>query len=187
MTTPDTAHHVEAHPGTLIQSRTDRHLAAGHWFLSAAEDTQRARREWTENGITLLPCGTLFTAVRLTAGLVHAAADSDDLWDVDAYLGQALLGGPVFADTRWHLYYALVPEGADRLPSWSYRTEDAECLGSNAYLGVPDPTRTDPGVGFSYWCGPSHNPEALCSLDAVAQLLKDGRCRLTAAEADTGA
>lgn len=100
---------------------------------------------------------------------MHAAADSDDLRDVDAYLGQVLLGGPVFADTRWHLYYALVPEGTDRLPSWSYRCEDAECLGPNAYLGVPDPTRTDPGP------------------DAVAQLLKDGRCRLTAAEANTGA
>jgi len=103
------------------------------------------------------------------------------------YLRQALPGGPVFADTRWGLYYALVPEGTDRLPSWTHRSEDAECLGPNAYLGVPDPTHTDPGVGFSYWCVPPHAPETLCSPDEVAQLLKDGRCRLTAAEANTGA
>ncbi|MBT2418047.1 hypothetical protein J7F01_08685 [Streptomyces sp. ISL-22] len=125
--------------------------------------------------------------LRVAATLVHAAADSDDLRDVDAYLGQALLGGPVFADTRWHLYYALVPEGTDRLLPWNYGSGDAECLGPNTYLGVPDPTRTDPGVGFSYWCVPPHAPDTLCSLDAVAQLLKDGRCRLTAAEANTGA
>ncbi|KUO19061.1 hypothetical protein AQJ91_21875 [Streptomyces dysideae] len=187
MTPPNTAHHVEAQPGALVQTRADRHLAAGQWLLSAAEDTQRARKEWAENGITLLRCGTLFTAVRLAASLVHAAADSNDLRDVDAYLGQALLGGPVFADTRWRLYYALVPEGTGRLPSWSYRSEDAECLGPNAYLGVPDPTHTDPGVGFSYWCVPPHDPETLCSPEAVAQLLKDGLCRLTVAEANTGA
>jgi len=58
------------------------------------------------------------------------------------YLRQALPGGPVFADTRWGLYYALVPEGTDRLPSWTHRSEDAECLGPNAYLGVPDPPHT---------------------------------------------
>lgn len=187
MMPPDAAHHVEAQPGTLIQIRADRHLAAGQWLLSAAEDTQRARKEWADDGIALLRCGTLFKAVRLAAGLVYAAADSDDLRDVDAYLRQALLGGPVFADTRWGLYYALVPKGTDRLPPWSYRSEDAECLGPNAYLGVPDPTHTDPGVGFSYWCVPPHAPETLCSPDEVAQLLKDGRCRLTAAEANTGA
>ncbi|MFF4501628.1 hypothetical protein [Streptomyces sp. NPDC001401] len=186
MTPPDTAHHIEAHPGTLTRTRADRHLAAGHWLLSAAEDTQQARKEWADNGITLLRCGTLFTAVRLTAALVHAATDSDDLRDVNAYLRQALLGGPVFADTRWHLYYALVPEGTDRYPPWSYRSDDAECLGPNAYLGVPDPTHTDPGAGFSHWCVPPHDPETLCSPDAVAQLLRDGRYRLTAAEASTG-
>lgn len=186
MTTPDATHHVEAQPGALIHTRAGQHLAAGQWLLSAAEDAQRAWKEWAENGITLLRCGTLFTAVRLAAGLVHAAADSDDLRDVDAYLGQTLLGGPVFTDTRWGLYYALVPEGTDRLPAWGYRSEDAECLGPNAYLGVPDPTHTDPGVGFSYWCVPPHDPETLCSPDAVAQLLSCGRYRLTAA-ANTGA
>ncbi|MFE7277480.1 hypothetical protein [Streptomyces sp. NPDC057623] len=187
MMPPDTAHHVGAQPVALIQTRADRHLAAGQWLLSAAEDTQRARKEWADDGIALLRCGTLFTAVRLAVGLVYAAADSDDLRDVDAYLRQALLGGPVFADTRWGLYYALVPEGTDRLPPWSHRHKDAECLGPNAYLGVPEPTRTDPGVGFSYWCVPPQDPETLCRPEAVAQLLKDGRDQLTVAEANTGA
>lgn len=90
MMPPDTAHHGVAQPGTLIQTRADRHLAAGQWLLSAAEDTQRARKEWADDGIALLRCGTLFTAVRLAAGLVYAAADSDDLRNVDAYLRQAL-------------------------------------------------------------------------------------------------
>ncbi|MGW9030196.1 hypothetical protein ACWGQ5_40140 [Streptomyces sp. NPDC055722] len=186
--TPDTTPAlgpVEPQTGVLVEPRPDPGLTVVPWLLAAADDPQRARREWDRSGIALLRCGVGFTAVRLTAGLVQAAADTEDLRDVDTYLTTALLGGPVFADTRWGLCYALVPEGTDRLLSWSYRSEDAECLGPNAYLGVPDPTHTDPGAGFSYWCVPLHDPETLCSPDAVAELLRYGRYRL--AEAKIGA
>ncbi len=178
---------VEPQTGVLVEPGPDPGLAVAVWLLAAADDPQRARMEWDRDGIALLRCGIRFTAIRLTAGLVHVAADTEDLRKVDAHLGQALGGGPVFADTRWGLYYALVPEGTDRLPSWSHRHKDAECLGPNAYLGVPDPAHNDPGVGFSYWCVPPHDSETLCNPDTVAQLLKDVRCRLTATEANTGA
>jgi hypothetical protein len=183
--TPDTTpalRPVQPQTDFLVEPRPDLGLTAVPWLLAAADDPQRARRELDRGGVALLRCG-----VRFTAGLVQAAADSDDLRGIDAYLGQVLPGGPAFADTRWGLYYVLVPAGTDRLPPWSYHSEDAECLGPNAYLGVPDPTHTDPGVGFSYWCVPPHEAKTLCSPDAVAQLLKDCRCRLTAAEANTGA
>ncbi|WP_240980776.1 MULTISPECIES: hypothetical protein [unclassified Streptomyces] len=162
------------------------YLAAGHWLLSAAEDTRRARKEWADSGIALLRCGTLFTAVRLSAELVHAAAGTEDLRTVDTYLAQALLGGPAFADTRWGLYYALVPPGTARLRQWEGRTLDAECLGRNSYLGVPDPARTDPDDGSSYWSVPVDGPGLLGSPGAVAQLLVCGRHRL-AAERNAGA
>ncbi|QOV34571.1 hypothetical protein IM697_31270 [Streptomyces ferrugineus] len=148
--TPDTTpalRPVQPQTDFLVEPRPDLGLTAVPWLLAAADDPQRARREWDRGGIALLRCGVRFTAVRFTAGLVQAAADSDDLRGIDAYLGQVLPGGPAFADTRWGLYYALVPAGTDRLPPWSYHSEDAERLGPNAYLGVPDPTHTDPGVG----------------------------------------
>lgn len=190
-TTPDTTHHVprpvESQPGALVHTRADRNLAAGHWLLSAAEDMQRARNEWADSGIALLRCGTLFTAVRLAAGLVHAAAGTEDLRAVDAYLAEALLGGPAFVDTRWWRYYALVPASTARLPQWQHQAPDAECLGRHSFLGVPDLTRTDPDDGSSYWCVPMDGPGLLGDPDTVAQLLKAGRDRLTLTEAKTGA
>ncbi|MEV0639374.1 hypothetical protein AB0I77_31455 [Streptomyces sp. NPDC050619] len=178
---------AEPQPCAFVQPGPDRSLTAGPWLLAAADDPQRARKEWDESGIALLRCGTRFTAVRLSAALVRAAADTETLQDVDTCLARALLGGPVFADTRWHLYYALVPEGTDRVPSWNYRSAGAECLGPNSYLGVPDLSRTRPGEGFSYWCVPLHTPGKLCSPDAVIQLVRYGRYRLTTTEAKTGA
>ncbi|MZG18555.1 hypothetical protein GTY44_34595 [Streptomyces sp. SID5914] len=178
---------VDPQSGVLVGPRPDPGLTVVPWLLAAADDPQRARKEWDGGGIALLRCGVSFTAIRLTAGLVQAAADTTDVRDVDAYLGQTLLGGPVFADTRWGLYYLLVPEGTDRLPTRGHGSEDAACLGPNSYLGVPDPTHTTPGAGFSYWCVAPHDSGTLCSPEAVARLLTDGRCRLTAAEADTNA
>lgn len=191
MTSTDTSHHVprpvETQPGVLVHTTADRHLAAGHWLLAAAEDTRRARNEWADSGIALLRCGTLFTAVRFSAGLVHAAAGAEEPRAVDAYLAEALMGGPVFVDRRWWLYYALVPASSARLPQWERPAPDAECLGRNSYLGVPDPVRTDPDAGSSYWCVPMGGPGLLGNPDAVAQLLAYGRHRLAATERQAGA
>ncbi|WP_157901149.1 hypothetical protein [Streptomyces davaonensis] len=68
---------MEPQAGVLVHSRADRELAVTHWLLLSAPDTHRARTEWSETGIALLRCGGLFTAVRLSAALVHAASGTD--------------------------------------------------------------------------------------------------------------
>jgi len=180
-------------PGVLEPTRP---LTVTQWLLAAAEDPNRARLEWAEQGIALLRCGTLFTAVRLAATLVHAAAgikalDNVDTVDrlraTDAYLARTLQGGPVFLGSRWQRYYALVPaDTADRpYGTGPDRAGDAQCLGI-CHLGVPDPLRTRPAGSGAYWCVPVSSPATLCAPDAVAQLVTDGRRRLTIEGANTG-
>lgn len=81
----------------------------------------------------------------------------------------------MFPDTRWGLYYALVPAGTAALPVWDHPSESAAYLGANTDLGVPDLTRTDPGLYFSYWCSPLNAPDDLCGPEAVTRLLRHGR------------
>jgi hypothetical protein len=173
-----------------------QHLTATQWLVAAADDPERARLEWAEQGITLLRCGALFAAVRLDAALVHAAAgvedpdggDTVDLHIIDAYLAQTLLGGPVFLDARWQRYYVLVPAGTADLPRGQRAVRDrgAQCLDS-CYLGVPDPLRVAPEVGSrSYWCVTVNGSATLCAPDAVAQLVERGRHQLTIRSARTG-
>ncbi|GAB3010921.1 hypothetical protein GCM10023080_091920 [Streptomyces pseudoechinosporeus] len=70
-------------PGQIV-TRAERELAVGHWLLSAAPDMRQARQEWARSGVALLRCGGIFTAVRIRAALVQAAADTDDPKVIDA-------------------------------------------------------------------------------------------------------
>jgi hypothetical protein len=162
-------------PGILVHTRADRNLATAHWLLAAADDRDQARVEWAEQGIALLRCGTLFSAVRIPARLVHAAAGSDDHAAVDAYLTEALLEGPVICDPRGRHYYALVP--ASTASRW--RHPAAECLGRDTYLGVPPPDAAghDHQAWASYWSVPMSSAAELCSPEAVAQLVVLARFR----------
>ncbi|WP_266978452.1 hypothetical protein [Streptomyces sp. NBC_01669] len=172
-----------------MHSRCERELAVSHWLLAAAEDMKAARREWEGTGIALLRCGGLFAAIRIPAGIVQAAAGTEDPKRIGVYLDEAV-HGPVFIDTSSQRYYALVPASTPRLPQWADRkVPDAECLGSGCFLGVPRPQRTEPEQFRSYWCVPMDGPGALCSPDAVSQLVAYGRYQRAlgerrAAEAD---
>lgn len=66
----------ESQPGVLVHPAADRRLAVGHWLLAACPDEHRgyARAEWEQQGVALLPLGTLFSAMRIPARLVHAVA-----------------------------------------------------------------------------------------------------------------
>ncbi|MFG2406855.1 hypothetical protein ACGFR8_21385 [Streptomyces brevispora] len=150
---------------------SERHLAVEHWLLSAARDRKAARTEWNQRNVALLPCGTLFSAVRVPAALVQAAAGSTDLPVIDAFLGHALLEGPVICDRYADWYYALVPAStADR-----WKTLDAVCLGRESSLGVPRPGRT--AGARVYWSVPMDSPAMLCTPHAVTQLIAVGRYR----------
>lgn len=177
---------VETEPGTLVHSSADRRLAIEHWLLSTldASSHDRARVEWREQGVTLLRLGTLFSAVRIPERVVHAAARTDNGRMVDEFLAAALDDAPVIADHQGLRYYVLVPGS---LPTMWHEAADAwradldvECLGREAYLGVPrvDAVVPDSQVRASYWAVPMSSAGMLCEPSAVARLLAAAARRL---------
>lgn len=160
--------------GTAVATVLERQLAVAHWLLSAADDREWARSQWEDaGGVALLACGGIFSAVRIPAHLVWAAARTQHLKEVDAALSRWFDGGAVFMDLHSNLYYVLVPASTEwRWTQREYR--GVECLGRDAFLGVPAVRLTEP-VGRSYWCVPMDSPGDLCYVDEVEQLLKESR------------
>lgn len=171
---------VESEPGVLVHTGSDRRLAIEDWLLSAAPARDRARTEWQEAGMALLPMGTLFSAIRIPQTLVFAIVGRASHEEVDAFLADALEGGPVICDPRQHRYYALVPGS---MPAkWTAAAEDwmdlgVECQGRGWYLGVPrvDAVDLNPVTWASYWSVPMPSAGELCPPLAVARLLAAGK------------
>lgn len=182
---------VEPQAGVLVHSRADRELAVGQWLLLSAPDAGQARTEWATTGVALLRCGALFSAVRLSAGLVRAASGTADEQQIAGFLAEALHSGPVFVDHAAQRYYALTPRSTADRKEWQGRPRDehAVFLGSDSYLGVPNPAEQHgPDVWRrSRWCVPMDGPGDLCGPEAVSQLVAVGRYRLMAMEARAGA
>ena len=147
-------------------------LAAAHWLLSAHPEPSKALQEWlSDDGLVLLPLGTLFSAVRIPAHLVHAAAGSEDPAVVDEFLTEDLFEKPVICDPRGSRYYALVLAGTAR----TWRDPRATCLGRGSYLVVPRPDSVHPTTHESpYWSVPMSSAAELCGHYAVAQLVAVG-------------
>jgi hypothetical protein len=170
---------VESEPGALVHSTADRRLSTEHWLMATcpASSHERLRAEWQENKVALLPLGTLFSAVRIPGRLISAMALTEDLEEVDAFLEDALRGGPVICAPHGRRYYALVPASVAR--TWSeaakeWRRAGVEVLGQGSYLGVPrvDATRCPQTV--SYWSVPMESAAVLCAPLAVARLVAAG-------------
>ncbi|WP_055698459.1 hypothetical protein [Streptomyces silaceus] len=142
--------------------------AAFDWPARAQEDARRAHREWQEHGITLLPLGTRFNSVCLTAPLVHAAAGTGDLETVTATLAR-VLDGPVIHDRPQDKYHALV----ERYPTAHWGHPEAPMLGPGHYLSVPASDLRGP-TGL-YWAVPPRLPGDLCPVRAVTSLLRVAR------------
>jgi hypothetical protein len=170
---------VEAEPGVLVHPAADRRTTVEQWLLSAHPSPRHARAEWIRHGVVVLPLGALFSAVRIPGRLVQGLAASTDPADVDTFLADAFDGGPVICDVQGPRYYALVPASAPR--TWhaaadDWRRDDVECLGRNAYLGVPHPSATQfqaRGVA-SYWSVSMAAVGDLCAPLAVARLIAAG-------------
>jgi len=175
-------------PNVLVHPTADRRLAVEHWLLSTTPFTDRARREWRESGVAMLPLGGLMSAVRIPGKLLTALTQTTaTLQDVDAFLA-ATLDGPVICDPRAPWYYALVP---GRVPStWSravaeWREADVVCLGRDSYLAVPkvdavpDPTVRDP-----HWSVPMESAGVLCEPLVVARLIAAARHAMTEPDVD---
>ncbi|CAM5717756.1 hypothetical protein [Streptomyces fumanus] len=170
---------VEAEPGALVHTTADRRLAIEQWLLSTHPSPRHARAEWIRHGVLVLPLGSLFSAIRVPGRLIQALAASTDPGDVDAFLADALDGAPVICDMQGPRYYLLVPASVPR--TWhdaadDWRRDDVECLGLNAYLGVPHPSAArfpERGIA-SYWSVPMASAGELCAPLAVARLIAAG-------------
>lgn len=159
--------------------------AIGDWLLTATESRTRSRMEWQEHGVTVLKTGVVFSAIRMSARLIHAAACASDLEVVDRYLLRALVGGPVIHDPDRCRYYALVPTDAGR--PWEV-TRDLEPLGLGSYVGVPRPGLDTPaGSGAPYWSVPMEAAGVLCAPSVVAALVEIGRHELAGQPPAAGA
>lgn len=163
--------------GIVLPTRAEVDPAITHWLLAATESRARARTEWQESGVTMLKTGTLFSAIRMSARLVHAAAGTTDTGAVDGYLVRALVGGPVIHDPDRCRYSALVPASTAR--RWT-ACRDAEALGRDAYVAVPRPglTTADASTGGPYWSVSMESAGMLCVPAAVAALVEIGRYEL---------
>ncbi|XUL90983.1 hypothetical protein ACQ86D_33770 [Streptomyces galilaeus] len=164
----------------------ERRLAVEHWLLSTVPGMgrDRARMEWREHAVTMLPLGTLFSAVRLPGDLVLAAACSG--WDpeqVDAFLDETLDGGPVICDPHQRRFYVLVPASMPdkwRKAAEEWRPLGVECLGHGTILGVPrvDATESSADVYASYWSVPMSSAGVLCAAVDAARLIAAGQREL---------
>lgn len=170
---------VEPQPGVLVHSTADRRLAVEHWLLATYREEQRgyARAQWKEYGAAALPLGGLFSAVRIPARLVHAAAGCSRPEGVDEFLDQ-VLEGPVICSPRYQRYYALVP--ASMPATWrqardDWRVMDVDCLGRGTCLAVPRVDAVEPRPLDSYWSVPMPSAGVLCAPLAVARLIATGR------------
>jgi hypothetical protein len=156
-------------------------LAVEQWLLSTVPSARdRARLEWQKRAITIMPLGTLFSAIRLPGDLVQAAAYSS--WNpevLDEFLDHALDGGPVICDLRYRRYYCLVPAGMParwHTAAEEWRSLDVKCMGRGWSVGVPgvDVTEPDDGRYPSYWSVPMPSAGMVCTPLHVARLIAAG-------------
>ncbi|MBT2510131.1 hypothetical protein J7I98_30595 [Streptomyces sp. ISL-98] len=160
----------------MHHTRTDTDTAITNWLARTLDVPAVARQEWQDGAVAMLPLGGLFDAVRMPAVTVHAAAGNDDRAFVARFLAEILDGGPVIHDPfSW--YYALMPPQT----SETWRSPFATCIGRGAWLGVPRTDRTALETGGPYWSVPMQDAGVLGSPEAVAELIRIGHARLTAA------
>ncbi|WAL94013.1 hypothetical protein [Streptomyces sp. Je 1-369] len=138
--------------------------AAFDWLAHAQDQASQAHLEWV-SGVALLPLGRRFSAVCLSARLVHAGVGATDRDTVNATLAE-LLHGPVIHNSLLHTYHALItPYPPAR---WAYG-EIAPMLSSGQFLSVPAADLTGP-TGLR-WAVRPHSAGVLCSVPAVAALV----------------
>lgn len=168
-------------PGGFIHSTADRHLATEHGLLAAlpASLQDRARWEWEQHRVAVLPLDGLFSAVRMPERLLTALSTSTEAACLDDFLAEALGGGPVICDPRFSRYYALVPASMPatlRQIADAWRALEVECLGRGSYLGVPRLDAVSRKRAFAtYWSVPMESAAVLCSPLAVARLIAAAR------------
>jgi hypothetical protein len=141
------------------------------WLTRAADDPNRAHREWRAQGVTLLRCGHSFAAVRIPAALVRTAIGTSS----PVFIAAALpfdLGGPVIHHTPESPYYALIQWHAGLV--WDGE-DDTPCLAVDTYLGVPSLDRTDPPG--PHWAVAPRFEADLCRPSTVRRFIARARAK----------
>jgi hypothetical protein len=152
--------------------RRTSYRSPAEWLAAAGDDPRTAHDGWeSAAGISVLPLGRLFDAVRVPDDTIHHAAGSSDPAEVSERLAAYLPGGAVIHDPIHRRYYCLTPPGTTS--SWAATT--AECLGAGTHLGVPHPDRTTPHPHDPYWILPLERPGGLCAVCTVLALVMVGR------------
>ncbi|MGW6526801.1 hypothetical protein [Streptomyces venezuelae] len=144
--------------------------AAFDWLARAQDEPRKARLEWAEQGIALLPLGTRFNSVCLPASLVYEAVGTGDLNTVAATLAE-LLGGPVIHNRVQHRYHALVE--CSPTQRWMREYSEAPMLGIGHHLSVPASDLRGP-TGL-YWAVRPRIVGDLCPVRSVAALVHIAR------------
>ncbi|WP_143645512.1 hypothetical protein [Streptomyces swartbergensis] len=130
--------------------------------------------------MTQLRCGVLFAAISVPGKLVRATAEAWKPEQVDAFLAEALHGGPVIYHRTDHYYVLTPPSVAGR---WQtppnayarYGGRRLSCLGDDRYLGVPALGESDPCTAFiTYWSVPVAAPGRLCDPITVLRVFNVG-------------
>ncbi|MDQ0749149.1 hypothetical protein QF034_003380 [Streptomyces africanus] len=181
---------IGAEPGVLIHPTADRRLATEDWLLATLPPAfrDRARWEWQQHRVAMLPLGGLFSALRIPECLLAALSTSTEAGCLNEFLAEALGGGPVICDPRFSRYYALLPASMPATlhqMAEAWRALDVDCLGHGSYLGVPrlDAVNREQALA-SYWSVPMDSAAVLCTPLAVARLIAAGRrCLETEPEA----
>lgn len=173
---------MTAEPQPIICTGAERRLAVEHWLLSTLptrEARAKARGQWAEHGLAMLPLGGLMSAVHVPAALVQALAHTVQPRGLDVFLAERLEGGPVACAMHggWR-YYLLVPGRTPR--TWHkeavrWHKPGVGVLGRGAYLGVPPVDRTEYNAGTrdSYWSVPMASLGELCDPLVVGRFVAD--------------
>lgn len=160
--------------------------AIASWLLTALDPAlhDTARTQWRNGQTVLVPCGHLFSAVRLPQELVLAhTGGQGDLAAADQIVAQVFDGGPVVCDpcrpARW---YVLVPAPTSvwRWHTESWREAGVVALGLGRYLSIPpiNATSHDPRSGEPYWAVPPSLPGDVCAPEHVDRLISTTPHRL---------
>ncbi|WP_369185827.1 hypothetical protein [Streptomyces sp. Y1] len=149
----------------------EREAGVRQWLLTSLPGADRpdAAADWETRGVTVLPTGTLFSAVRLPADVAAKAAGSTDWAAIDRYLSSAL-DGPVICTREGGAYVALVPPSAAR--TWS--VSGVVFLGRGSVVAVPAPGLVRDHSPGAYWSVPMESPGVLCLADDVAHVATRG-------------
>lgn len=152
---------------------SEQRLAGGRWLSFAAPSPDGARADWACWGATWLRPGGLFTAVTVSACLVHAAAGKPGPRECAPFLG-SVLDGPVFYQERQFGpeggYTVLLPASAAGI----WRVRGTVVLPSHALVLVPAPDQCAPVADFPWWVVPLDGPGMLCTPALLASLLARG-------------